>query len=156
MQLPRYHRLRHAFYRLEGTRCPACARIYFPPRSVCPSCRARDLEPLELSGNGTLYSFSRMTQSPRGFANLGPYTVGMIRLDEGPLIIAQLTDVDDVALEIGMPLQMVTRKLRESSEHGYIVYGYKFRPRLAAPADGGERDTAESGAGVPAGARMPA
>jgi len=131
MQLPRYHRLRHSFYRLEGTRCAACARTYFPPRRICPGCRARPLDKLELAGTGTLYSYSHTTQSPRGFANLGPYTVGMVRLTEGPLIMAQLTDVDGVEPAIGMPVEMVTRKLRDSSEHGYIVYGYKFRPVLA-------------------------
>jgi len=131
MQLPRYHRLRHSFYRLEGTRCDPCDRNYFPPRRVCPSCHAEDLEANEFQGSGTLYSYSRMSQSPRGFANLGPYTVGMVRLHEGPLIMAQLTDIDGVDLEIDMPLEMVTRKLRDSSEHGYIVYGYKFRPLLA-------------------------
>lgn len=143
MQLPRYHRLRHSFYRLEGTRCGACQRTYFPPRAICPGCRARDLDKLELAGTGTLYSYSHMTQSPRGFANLGPYTVGMVRLTEGPLIMAQLTDVDGVELAIGMPVEMVTRKLRESSEHGYIVYGYKFRPVLA-------RGAAAAGAPEPA------
>jgi hypothetical protein len=71
-----------------------------------------------------------MSQSPRGFANLGPATVGMVQLDDGPLIMAQLTDVEGVDLHIGMQVEMVTRKIRESSEHGYIVYGYKFRPVL--------------------------
>jgi len=128
MQLPRYHRLRRSFYRLEGTRCSACERNYFPPRSVCPGCRARDLEVVELAGTGTLYSFSHMTQSPRGFSNLGPYTVGMVQLTDGPLIMAQLTDVEGVDLNIGMPVEMVTRKLQDATDNGYIVYGYKFRP----------------------------
>ena len=131
MELPRYHRLRNSFYRLEGTRCGPCDKNYFPPRNVCPTCHAEALEAIRFKGSGTLYSYSRMSQSPRGFASLGPYTVGMVRLDDGPLIMAQLTDVDGIDLEIGMPLEMVTRKLREHSEHGYIVYGYKFRPPLA-------------------------
>jgi len=76
-----------------------------------------------------------MKQSPRGFGNLGPSTVGMVQLDDGPLIMAQLADVEDVDLRIGMPVEMVTRKLRDSSDHGYIVYGYKFRPRLTHDPD---------------------
>jgi scaffold protein (connect acetoacetyl-CoA thiolase and HMG-CoA synthase) len=56
-----------------------------------------------------------------------------VRLEEGPLISAQLADVDGVDLAIDMPLEMVTRKIRDSEEHGYIVYGYKFRPLLTAP-----------------------
>ena len=128
MQLPRFHRLRHAFYRLEGRRCASCGSCQFPSRPACRECGSRDLEPFVFRGQGKLYSFSRMSQTPRGFGAVGPYTVGMVELEEGPIIMAQLTDVDGIDLMIGMPLEMVTRKIREDAEHGLIVYGYKFRP----------------------------
>ena len=130
MQLPRYHRLRQSFYRLEGSRCANCERAFFPPRKLCRDCCSTNLETYLFAGSGTLYSYSQMTQSPRGFSNVGPYAVGMVRLDEGPLIMAQLTDVEGVELRIGMPVEMVTRKIQENSANGYIVYGYKFRPLL--------------------------
>jgi uncharacterized OB-fold protein len=60
-----------------------------------------------------------------------PYTVALVELDEGPLVTAQLADVDQDQVEIGMPVEMVTRKLREEGEDGLIVYGYKFRQKLA-------------------------
>jgi hypothetical protein len=41
-----------------------------------------------------------------------------------------LTDLDSDEAYIGMPVEMVTRKLREEGEEGMIVYGYKFRPPL--------------------------
>lgn len=128
MELPRYHRMRSTLYRLEGSACPSCSGRFFPPRSVCPVCRKPGLEPFRFSGRGTIYSFSRVTQPPRGFASVGPYDVGMVRLEEGPLVTAQLTDTDGVELAIGMPVEMVTRKIRDAAEHGFILYGYKFRP----------------------------
>jgi hypothetical protein len=33
-------------------------------------------------------------------------------------------------VKIGMPVEMVTRKLREDGAEGQIIYGYKFRPIL--------------------------
>ncbi len=132
MELPRYHRLRGAYYRLEGSACPACPARYFPPRTVCPSCRTAGLRPFVFSGRGTLYSFSRVLQPPRGYASMAPYDVGMVRLEEGPLVSCQLADSEGVELAIGMPVEMVVRKIRDAEEHGYIVYGYKFRPLLAA------------------------
>jgi len=130
VDLPRYHRLRGAYYRLEGSVCPACAGRYFPPRPVCPVCRKPGLRTFAFSGRGTLYSFSRVLQPPRGFASMAPYAVGMVRLEEGPLVSCQLADAEGVDLTIGMPVEMVTRKLRDAEDHGYIVYGYKFRPLL--------------------------
>ena len=44
------------------------------------------------------------------------------------MVTAQLTDVDFTDVQIGMPVEMVTRKLRTDSQEGMIVYGYKFRP----------------------------
>ena len=56
--------------------------------------------------------------------------MALVRLDEGPLVTAQLTDVERENVHIGMPVEMVTRKLREDGERGMLVYGYKFRPLL--------------------------
>jgi uncharacterized OB-fold protein len=37
----------------------------------------------------------------------------------------------DRPVEIGMPVEMVTRKIRsDGDERGMLVYGYKFRPVL--------------------------
>jgi len=52
-----------------------------------------------------------------------------VRLAEGPLVTAQLTDVDARDVKVGMPVEMVTRVLREDGERGMVVYGYKFRPQ---------------------------
>ena len=57
-----------------------------------------------------------------------PYIVALIDLEEGPRITAQLTDVASDEVEIGMPVEMVIRKISEEGERGLIVYGYKFRP----------------------------
>jgi uncharacterized OB-fold protein len=122
--------MRHTFYRLEGSVCGACDRRLFPPRTICPECRRGDLATVAFSGRGTLYSFTRVTLPPRGFASVGPYDVGMVRLEEGPLVTAQLTDTDGTDLSIGMPVEMVTRKVKDAEEHTQIVYGYKFRPLL--------------------------
>lgn len=53
----------------------------------------------------------------------------MIKLKEGAVVTAQLTDLGDETVRIGMPVEMVTRKIRnDGDERGMIVYGYKFRP----------------------------
>jgi uncharacterized OB-fold protein len=43
-----------------------------------------------------------------------------------------LTDLDNGKVEIGAPVEMVTRKLRQDGdERELLVYGYKSRPVLA-------------------------
>jgi uncharacterized protein len=56
----------------------------------------------------------------------------LVKLEEGPMVTAQLTDLEKGQVQIGTPVEMVTRRLREDgNERGMIIYGYKFRPLLA-------------------------
>lgn len=84
-----------------------------------------------LSGYGEVYSYSTMYNVPVGYEEQKPYTVALIRLDEGPIVTAQLTDVDIEQVRIGLRVEMVTRRLREEGQEGQIIYGYKFRPALS-------------------------
>jgi uncharacterized OB-fold protein len=128
MELPRYHRLRNQLYHLEGSKCPACGAKFFPPRGRCPGCGQHELEPHRFEGRGTLVSYSEVFQVPRGYTASVPYAVGLVRLDEGVTVLAQLTDVSPDAVKIGMRLEAVTRKIKADGEKGLLVYGYKFRP----------------------------
>jgi hypothetical protein len=41
MEIARHWRLKQQRYRLEGSACPNCGRLSFPPRAVCPDCTAQ-------------------------------------------------------------------------------------------------------------------
>ena len=129
MDIPRHWRLRKQRYGLVGEVCGHCDAKVFPPRDICPECGEEAKTLYTFSGRGEVYSYTTVFDAPAGFDDNTPYTVAMIRLDEGPLVTAQLTDLDNKQVEIGMPVEMVTRKLRSATdERGMLVYGYKFRP----------------------------
>jgi len=130
MEISNHWRVKQQRYSLVGEVCPHCESKIFPPRDICPDC-GEDARTLHaFSGKGEVYSYTTLYDAPSGHEQQAPYTVALVRLDEGPLVTAQLTDVDEDSLAIGMPVEMVTRKLRSSGERGVLVYGYKFRPRL--------------------------
>ncbi len=134
MDIPRHWRLQRQRYALVGEVCKKCGARLFPPRDVCPQCSQPAYEPFQFSGKGKVYSYSTLYQAPAGYEQFVPYTVALVQLDEGPLVTAQLTDVDQDEIQIGMPVEMVTRKLREEGEDGLIIYGYKFRKQPAEAA----------------------
>lgn len=99
----------------------------------------------QFSGRGEVYSYTIVgrNNAPEGYKYFAPYVVALIKLEEGPMMTAQLTDVEEWVekeidgrtrrfrefdVEIGMPVEMVTRRLKTEGERGIIVYGYKFRP----------------------------
>ncbi len=131
METSQHWRLRQQRYALVGEVCPHCTTKIFPPRDICPDCGedARDL--YQFSGRGEVYSHTTVYQAPSGHTEHAPYPVAIVRLEEGPLVTAQLTDIGDQPVEIGTQVEMVTRKLGADGERGMLVYGYKFRPTLA-------------------------
>jgi uncharacterized protein len=127
MDLAKHWRVRDARYRLEGQRSTATGEVRFPPN---PDAAAAEWEPLVLSGRGAVYSYTMVHQPPDGYEGQAPYLLAMVRLDEGPLVTAQLTDCDAADAAVDMPVEMVTRKLRDLGPDGLIIYAYKFRPVL--------------------------
>jgi uncharacterized protein len=110
-----------------STNMPTATVLTQPPPTSLP---AQEQITRNLSGRGEIYSYTIMYNVPQGFEEQKPYVVALVKLAEGPLVTAQLTDVDHQAVKIGMPVEMVTRKLREDGAEGQIIYGYKFRPIL--------------------------
>ena len=130
MEIARHWRQRGARYRLEGQRNRATGEVRFPARPPALGEDAATWEPVSFSGRGELYSFSVVRQAPDGYEGLVPYPVGMVRLEEGPLVAAQLTDCTEEDLSIGISVEMVTRQLLDTGADNVLVYGYKFRPTL--------------------------
>lgn len=73
--------------------CPNCRQAIWHPRSVCPRCLETNLESTVLTGAGTLRSWGVVHRSQ--VENLQadtPFAIGLIELDEGPLMIARTSD----------------------------------------------------------------
>jgi uncharacterized OB-fold protein len=132
MDIPRHWRLNKQRYALVGEVCEHCDAKLFPPRDICPECGEEAKTLFQFSGKGEVYSYTTVYEAPEGYSEQAPYTLAMVKLEEGPLVTAQLTDLGEQPAEIGMPVEMVTRLLRSTTdERGLLVYGYKFRPAVA-------------------------
>ncbi len=78
--------------RLLGLKCNKCGAYTVPPKKVCMECGSEDLEISELSGMGTVQTFTVIRVPPEGFE--APYVVAMAELDEGPWVMGNVVDID--------------------------------------------------------------
>ena len=81
--------------KLEGTKCTNCGTHHLPPRHVCPSCNSRKLEWKEYTGDGVITGLTIITVAPPFMAEMAPYNMAIVKLDEGPSITGILETEDE-------------------------------------------------------------
>jgi uncharacterized OB-fold protein len=120
-------RLHKAKYRLVGTECRTCGSLYYPPKMLCPKCRGKsDIKDYRFSGKGKILTHTVIRIAPGGFEMQVPYTVAIIKLDEGPCVAGQI--IDDVnRIKTGQRVETVFRKMHEDGADGIIHYALKWK-----------------------------
>jgi len=86
--------------------------------------------PFQLSGDGTVFSFTVVHDAAEGFEMQVPYVMALVKTVEGPILTGQVVDVEPGEVAIGLKVRATFRKLREEGKAGVIHYGYKFTPSL--------------------------
>jgi uncharacterized OB-fold protein len=87
--------------RLLIGRCRDTGKAYFFPRALSPFTLSNNIECIEASGRGTIYSFSYMARAPE------PFAIAYVELEEGPMVLTNIVDCDSDALRIGMSVRLV-------------------------------------------------
>jgi uncharacterized OB-fold protein len=80
--------------RLLGLKCGDCGAITIPPKMVCRSCTGTNLDVTEMGGRGEVVTFTTVNVAAEARENEIPYTIVMVKLDEGPWIMGNLIDID--------------------------------------------------------------
>jgi len=100
--------------RLKIQYCPACARHQFYPRRFCTQCLSDQIEWVQASGRGTVYTFTvcHVAAHP-AFESGVPYAIGMIELDEGVRMLAGIVPSGLEHLAIGAPVEVCFERIGE-------------------------------------------
>lgn len=97
---------------LRLQQCLDCGAWRWTPQILCRACHSERFAWWAASGCGRLYSFTVVHRPPMpGFA--APYAVGVVALDEGPLMLTTIEGVDHRDLVIDMPVRVRFRRLDE-------------------------------------------
>ena len=96
-------------HKLMIQRCQDCSTYIHYPRPVCSNCLSTNLAMEEVSGKGTLYSYTVVVQPFHPYyADKVPYLLGTIELDEQPklMFFTRLTGCTEDDVKIGMPMHV--------------------------------------------------
>lgn len=101
----------NAFF-FEGTRagqiliqrCTGCGTLRHPPLPACARCRSTAWDTVVASGRGTLFSYV-VVHHPQVPAFDYPLAIGLVELDEGTRLVADLAAPEGFAWQIGTAVQ---------------------------------------------------
>jgi uncharacterized OB-fold protein len=102
--------------KIMGIKCPTCGKVYVPPRSHCPVDFAKMTEWVDLSGKGTLSSYTVVRYEEPYLPKEPPFAYGVIQMDGADTGMAHiLGEVDLDKIKVGMRLEPVFKEEREGS-----------------------------------------
>jgi len=103
-------------------RCTACNRVHWYPRLICPHCHATEIEWIEGSGEGTIYTYAVQHRAFGGWAAETPFVTAYIDLKEGDRMVTVLRGVDPTKpeeIKIGAPVRV---EFEPASEDVHIPF----------------------------------
>jgi uncharacterized OB-fold protein len=107
---------------LRVQRCRECQTYVFIPEPFCTGCQSEELEWVESSGRGTVYSMTTVYRPQRPEFEV-PYTVAIVELEEGWHMLTNLVDCSPEELRVGLPVEVTFRRMTDE------VTLPLFRPR---------------------------
>ncbi|MCZ7526771.1 MAG: OB-fold domain-containing protein [Acidimicrobiia bacterium] len=130
VSLPAYDRAFESKLYLKAARCPTCAELSYPPRSMCLSCGGPVEGPdVTLARTGVIYSVVTVRVPVPGLAT--PYSLAVVELDgTGVRTLVPVTGVEPGTARIGDRGTLVFRRILVRS--GVPDYGYAFWPEVTA------------------------
>jgi uncharacterized OB-fold protein len=110
---------------LDIQRCSACGACWTLRPYACASCGGTELQWIRASGAGVVTAKSEVMRAPDSFWRAHvPYTLVLVRLDEGPVLMAHAQEPSNIGDRVtGTPVEIEGRTL------------LRFSPR-PAPAAG--------------------
>jgi hypothetical protein len=96
--------------------CLDCGKWWHPPNEFCPLCLGHNYEWAKVSGQGIIWSRIFMHQLYyKSFADVAPYNIVWVALDEGPMmtanVVGSLREDIEVGSRVAVEFEAVTEEV---------------------------------------------
>ncbi len=119
--------------KLTGCRCRQCNEVTLGRNTTCPNCGGRAVEPVTLSQQGTLWTYTVIRHKPpgdyRGPEPFEPFCIGLVELPDGLRVLSPV-EGDVESMRIGMPLRLRVF-VHHRAASGEDVVAFAFAPTAA-------------------------
>ena len=111
---------------LVGMKCNSCSEIMFPKTTLCGACGKEDVEEIDLSTRGKVWTFTTVHVSYGSICLTPPYVAAFVELEDGGYVYTPILGCEPEDVKIGMDVELELLKTGESEEGETMIYA--FRP----------------------------
>ncbi|MEU3057285.1 Zn-ribbon domain-containing OB-fold protein [Streptomyces griseus] len=105
-------------HRIVGERCPACRKVYVPPRGACPTCGVATAEQVEVGPRGTVTTFCIVNIKAKNLDIEVPYVYAHIALDGADLALhGRIAGIPYDQVRMGLRVEPVWAGAGRGSHH---------------------------------------
>ena len=91
--------------------CSHCNKYQFYPRVFCMNCFSDQIDWVESTGNGKVYSYSVVHKTAIAeMKDKVPYIIALIDLEEGVRLMSHVVDIVEEDLVVGLDVSVVFRE----------------------------------------------
>jgi len=117
---PMWDSIEHRHMALQ--QCVQCGAFRYPPGPVCAECHSLDFAWRAISGRAEILSWV-IFRKQYFDDHPAPYNVIAVRLEEGPIVVSNLTGTEPDGSWIGTPVTLTYRRHQGRLQHAFALAG---------------------------------
>jgi uncharacterized OB-fold protein len=120
--------------RLVVQECQDCRALRHPPLPRCPGCHGSRLGWRQVTGEGTVYTYTVVRHPTHfAFADKIPYVLAIVELAEGPRLVTALVGTGPAEVRAGLPVHAVFREVAPGVTLPYFEPAAGLEPGDSGP-----------------------
>jgi len=107
--------------KVYASKCKKCGNLSFPPAADCPHCLNREVEWVDIQGEGEIETFTHIVIRPASFQNHPTYTVAVAKMNAGVTVLAWLTAAKLSDVKVGAKVRLATVNSEDGPCYGFTL-----------------------------------
>jgi uncharacterized OB-fold protein len=109
--------------KVYASTCKKCGHTTFPPVADCSHCLNREMEWIDIQGEGELETFTHIVIRPMSFQNHPTYTVAVAKMSSGVKVLAWLTSPKLSDVKVGAKVKLSAVQSEDGPSYGFTLVG---------------------------------
>ncbi|HXX72117.1 MAG TPA: Zn-ribbon domain-containing OB-fold protein [Candidatus Acidoferrales bacterium] len=107
--------------KVYASKCKKCGKLSFPPTADCARCLNKEIEMVDIQGEGEIETFTHIVIRPASFQSQPTYTVTVAKMNSGVTVLAWLTGAKLSDVKVGAKVRLAAVQSPDGPSYGFTL-----------------------------------